>query len=188
MDHQSFDRLARVLGESGTRRSALAALVGVGAASAVGLTAGKQKGKRRKGRGVSAQAVDCSSLGHGANVSGCNFAGDDLSGLDLSSSRMVGTNFNRADLEDAILSASNLRDARFRGANLVGADLSSSNLRDADFRGFPDSGPNAGPVTDLTNADLHSSSGCGSIQTNGRTIICNTIWCDGTIRNDNCLS
>ena len=183
MDHGSFDRFARILGETGTRRVALSVLIGVGAASAATLTEGKKKGKRRNAR-VSAQAADCSSLGHGADVSGCNYAGEDHSGADLSSSRMVGTNFNNTDLEDAILSASNLRDARFRGANLVGADLSSSNLRNVDFRGF--GAP--GNFTDLTDADLHSSSGCGSLQTNARTIICNTIWCDGTIRNDSCLN
>ncbi len=183
MDHGSFDRFARILGETGSRRVALSMLMGAGVASTATLIEGK---KRRKAK-VSAQAADCSSLGHGADVSGCSYVGDDLSGLDLSSSRMVATNVNGADLEDADLFSSNLRDARFRGANLVGADLSSSNLRNADFRGFPATGPNAGPVTDLTDADLHSSSGCGSIQTNGRTIICNTIWCDGTVRNDSCL-
>jgi hypothetical protein len=185
MDHESFDRFARVLAAAGTRRSALAAFLGVGVAGAYSVAGAKKNGKtkKRKARSVSTQAVDCLSLGHGSNVSGCNYSGQDHSGEDLSSSTMIGTIFNNADLIRTNFSSSNLRGARFRGANLCGADLSSSQLRNADMRGF--ASPNR--ATNLTLADL-SSSGCAGLQTNPRTIICFTTWCDGTVRSLNCPS
>jgi hypothetical protein len=190
MDQESFDRLARVLSSPGTRRSALAALLGAGLAGGLETASAKSKHKhgrarsqskgKSKGR-ISAQAADCLSPGQGTNISGCNYSDSDFSGQDLSSSRAVGTVFRNADLVTTDLSSSNLKDANFRGANLCGADLSSSTLTNADFRGFA----NPGRVTNLTRADLHSS-GCRGIQTNGRTIFCQTITCNGDVRNDDC--
>jgi hypothetical protein len=184
MDHGSFDRLARLLGAAGTRRAALTALLSGGIAGAsTAATAGskRQKPGKHHSRTVAAQAADCSSLGHGANVSNCEYSGEDHSGEDLSSSIMVGTNFNNADLIDTDLSSSNMRGARFRGADLCGADLSSSTLRNADMRGFAF----PGRQTNLTRADLHSS-GCTGLQTNSRTVFCRTILCDGSISDANC--
>ena len=192
MDHGSFDRIARLLGSAGSRRAAIGALLGTGLAGAIAgaEAAKKDRNKKRrngkKGRGnaqVSAQAADCLSPGHGSNISNCNYTNGDFSGQDLSSSRMVGTIFRNADLVETDLSSSNAKDANFRGADLCGADLSSSQLRNADFRGFnPAMG---GRVTNLTNADLHSS-GCAGILTNQFTIFCNTIGCDGEVINPGC--
>jgi hypothetical protein len=179
MDHNAFDQFARLLGAAGTRRTALGALLGVGltdASSALRARKNRRKARKRKARSVRSQAADCLSLGPGSNVNGCNYAGEDHSGEDLSGSAMVGTNFNNATLVDTDLSSSNMRNARFRNANLCSADLSSSTLRNADFRN-----------ANLTRADL-SSSACGGAQFNAGTVFCQTIACNGSIRNDDCPS
>ena len=194
MDRERFDALARLCATSSSRRVALGALLSTGLAGAAGVAeaAKKDRTKNRKsgkkGRDssqVSAQAATCSSPGPSSNLSGCNYDGEDFSGDDLSGSRMVGTTFRNAELTGSNLSSSNLKDASFRGADLCGADLSSSTLRNVDFRGF---GPNqgSGRPTNLTLADLSSSGGCGTLQTNGRTIFCGTTMCDGSVRNDDC--
>ncbi len=193
MDHGSFDRFVRLLGRAGSRRAALGALLGTSVATSRGIAeAAKKKDRSRnrksskKGKGaadVAAQAADCLNPGPSANLNGCNYADEDFSGDDLSSSSMIGTIFRNAELVGTDLSSSNMRGANFRGANLCGADLSSSQLRNADFRGFnPAMG---GRVTNLTNADLHSS-GCAGILTNQFTIFCNTIGCDGEVINPGC--
>jgi hypothetical protein len=181
VDRDRFDSLTRVLATTPSRRAALGALLAASVAAVPGLTdARNKKSKNRKKdrknarkktpavaapaveASISAEAVVCQPPRHSANLSGCNYNNDDLSGADLSSSRMVGTSF--------------------RGTNLCGADLSSSQLKNADFRGFA-----AGNVTNLTNADLHSS-GCAGILTNSRTIFCNTIGCDGEVINPDCAA
>jgi hypothetical protein len=176
MDHESFDRLVRLLGRAGSRRAALGALLGASSLGVLGEALGKGKGKGRKDRGKSrnkdrgktdrkaapaappdgAVAVEatCGSPGPSSNLSGCNFNGRNLAGVDLSSS--------------------NMKNARFNGANLCGADLSSSTLTNVDFRN-----------ANLTKADLHSS-GCNGIQTNAGTTFCQTIMCNGTVRSDDC--
>jgi hypothetical protein len=189
MDHESFDRLARALGALGSRRAALGALFGAGVAGTFGVAeAAKKHRKRGKSRNrgedrVSAQAV-CPPPDHGVNRSNCDYSGEDFSGQEIHSSIYKNTIFRDADLIETDMHSSNFRDANFRGANLCGADLSSSNLRNADFRGF---GPlqGSGRQTNLTLADL-SSSACGGIDTNGRTIFCGTIDCNGNVRNDDC--
>ena len=186
MDHGSFDRLARLLGAAGTRRAALGALLGAGALGVSGAVDARNKKKRRSGKkgkgGVSAQAV-CPPPSNGVNRSNCDYTGEDFSGELIHSSIYKNTIFRNANLVETDLSSSNVRGANFRGANLCGADLSSSTLRDADFRGFnPAMG---GRVTNLTNADLHSS-GCAGILTNQFTIFCNTIGCDGEVINPGC--
>lgn len=184
MDHGSFDRIARLLASAGSRRAALGALLGAGALGVSEATAARSKKKRRTGKkgkdGVSAQAV-CAPPSNGVNRSNCDYSGQDFSGQAIHSSIYKNTIFRNADLIETDLSSSNMRGANFRGANLCGADLSSSTLRDADFRGFAF----PGRETNLALADLHSSA-CGGLLTNGRTFICGTTWCDGTIRNDDC--
>jgi uncharacterized protein YjbI with pentapeptide repeats len=186
MDHDSFDRFARILGAAGTRRTALGALLSagwIGAHGSVDAGDNRKQRKKRKARGknkakpsvpLATQAVDCLSLGQGSNVSGCQYVGEDHSGEDLSDSTMVGTNFTNATLVKTDLSSSNMRNAKFNGADLCGADLRSSGLRNADFRN-----------ADLTRADL-SSSACGGVQFNTATVFCRTKTCTGTIRNDDC--
>jgi hypothetical protein len=185
MDGPRFDRWTQHLGRALSRRRVgglLAAALGgaVLDAGAKGKGKGKNKGRaNRKPRGkaaspVTAQAVDCFSLGPGSNVSGCDYEGEDHSGEDLSGSTMVGTSFSNGTLIDTRLSSSNLRNARFTGAKMCGANLRSSTLRNADFRG-----------ADLTNADL-SSSGCAGIRFNAATVFCGTKTCTGSVRNDDC--
>ncbi|MFN8592590.1 MAG: pentapeptide repeat-containing protein [Thermomicrobiales bacterium] len=164
MDQESFDRLARLLAVGGTRRVALGAMLGLGAAGVQRLAEAKpghrgqrQRGKERQGRGagrVTSQAASCGNPKRGSNLNGCNFSNADLSGLDLSSSSMVGTNFTDANLCSTNLRSSTLRNAIFNGAN-------------------------------LTNADLRSSA-CKNTQFNDATVYCNTRLCDGSTRNDDC--
>jgi hypothetical protein len=183
MDHEAFDTITRLLGRAGSRRAALGALLGAGALGVAEARAAKNRKHRRTGkksRGVSAQAI-CPPPDHGVNRANCDYTGEDFSGQALHSSIYKNTIFRNAELVETDLSSSNLRAANFRGANLCGADLSSSTLTSADFRGF--AAPNR--QTNLTLADLHSSA-CGGLLTNGRTFICGTTWCDGTIRNDSC--
>jgi hypothetical protein len=179
MDHDSFDRLIRVLGSPGTRRSALGTLLGVGIAGTAGIADAKNKGKgksRNKGKGksrkkdrnknraqapaakapaVEAEAVVCEPPRHSARLVACDYSGDDLTGVDMHSS--------------------NLKDAKFIGTNLCGADLHSSTLRNVQF-------DNA----NLTRADLHSSA-CGGADFTGATF-CRTIGCDGDIINPICAT
>jgi hypothetical protein len=177
MDHESFDRIVRLLGQPGSRRAALGALLGTGALGAVEGALGKGKGKDKAKNGCGkdrdknhrakqknqappaddgAVAIEatCGSPGPSSNLNGCNFSGDDLDGFDLSGSNMKNTNFN--------------------GASLCGADLSSSTLTNADFRN-----------ANLTKADLHSS-GCKGIKFNAATRFCQTKTCNGAIDNSDC--
>lgn len=93
-----------------------------------------KKQRQRKPAAVSAQAVDCLSLDHEANVSGCTYTGEDHSGEDLSSSRMVGTIFRDGTLIGTDLSSSAMKNAVFRNAKMCGADLRSSNVAGTNFR------------------------------------------------------
>ncbi|MGH8010381.1 MAG: pentapeptide repeat-containing protein, partial [Candidatus Binatia bacterium] len=173
MDHESFDRIARLFGRAGSRRAALGTLFGTGLAGTLGIASAKKKDKdkdkkkerkRKKSRGgadVTAQAADCLSPGPSSNMNGCDFNNEDFAGIDLSSSSMRGTTF--------------------RGTDLMCADLSSSQLKNADFRGFAF----PGNPTILFGTDLHSS-GCAGIQFNSNTLFCGTITCNGSIRNDDC--
>lgn len=157
MDHESFDRLARLLGSGGSRRAALGAVAGASVLGASGITNAKpRKRKQRSGRDrVNMQAADCFSPGPGSNMNGCDFSGTSLRAMDLSGSTMVGTKFNQADLCGADLSSSQLRNAQFNGAFLFRADLSGS--------------------------------GCRGVQFDADTVFCLTKTCNGAIRNDDCL-
>jgi uncharacterized protein YjbI with pentapeptide repeats len=191
MDREHFDTLTRLFSTPGSRRSALGALLGGGLAGTFELAEAKkkshgtkQKRKERKRQAarratsaaaeVTAQAT-CATPESGSNLSGCDFSGRSFLEADLHGSRMVGTNFTNANLRGADLHGSTATGAIFRNSNLCGADLSSSALRNADFRG-----------ANLTNADLRSSSGCTTLLTDAATTFCNTRWCNGTVRNDDC--
>jgi hypothetical protein len=178
MDHESFDRLTRVLGALGSRRAALGALLGAGALGVTEATAARNKRKRGNGRkgkrgGVSAQAV-CAPPGHGLNRNNCDYTGEDFSGQDIASSNYRNTIFRDATLIETDLSSSSARGAIFTNANLCGADLSSSTLREANF-----------DQANLALADLSSSS-CGGAVFTASTFWCNTLDCNGNLRNDDC--
>lgn len=164
MDHESFDRLARVLGAPASRRAALGALLGSGLAGAVG-----------RGR-VSAQAT-CPPPDNGVNRSGCDYTGQDFSSQDIHSSVYKNTIFRETTMVLTDLHSSSMRGADFGDANLCRADLSSSVLREANFAG-----------ANLTMADLSSSGGCGSATFTASTTFCQTKMCNGSIRNDDCGS
>ena len=175
MDREEFDILARRFSQARSRRAALATVVGGAFAGLLGAASAKPRRRRRGERNrISAQAADCSSLGHDANVSGCDFSGEDHSAEDLYSSRMVGTSFREGTLVQTDLSSSNLKNANFRDANLCRADLRSSGLGGGDFRD-----------ANLAHANLKSSGGCGSANFGGATF-CGTVMCNGSVRNDAC--
>jgi hypothetical protein len=134
MDHESFDRLARLLSVGGSRRTALGAFAAAGLLGSAGLAEGKsRRSKRRKGQRVGSAAADCFSPGPGTNLSRCDYTRASLRNADLSGSVMVGTKFNQADLCGADLSSSQLRNAQFKGAFLFRTDLSSSGCRGVQF-------------------------------------------------------
>jgi uncharacterized protein YjbI with pentapeptide repeats len=196
MDHDAFDRLARLLGSAGSRRGALGALLGAAFAGASGVVAarGNRRGRSRR-RGLSAQAVNCANLASGRDVSGCDYAGEDHSGENLSSAKMIKTVFRDATLVGTNLHSANMKSATFRGADLIGANLASgvlegASLRDAnlcraDLRSavvrhatFRDA--------NLALANLKNAAGCGSATFTAGTNFCGTKMCDGSIRNDDC--
>ena len=181
MDQRAFDRLARVLGATGSRRAALATLLGSALGGSLTAAAAKKHAHRGKGRErridkgrVHAQA-NCANPGPGQNLDGCFFFRQNLAGVDLHGSSLRGTNFAEANLAGADLHGSNARGAIFFKANLCGAKLHSSVLRNANFSG-----------ANLTDTDLHSSS-CAGADFYG-AVICRTIRCNGTIDNPNCTS
>lgn len=175
MESESFDRVARVLGAAGTRRGALAILTGAGIIGARDASSARTR-RRTAGKGtsrVTAQA-SCGSPGPSSNLNGCDFDSANLTGANLSSSSMVGTNFQGATLVGADLSASKMNGANFKQANLCGARMVSSVLKDADARG-----------ANLTRVDARSSN-CKGLLTDNRTVVCQTVDCDGKLRNDSC--
>lgn len=179
MDRDRFDALTRLFISSSSRRTVLGALLGAKLSAPLADAAKKrkrrEKRRQRNAPAVAAQAVDCLSLGHGANVSGCNYTGEDHSGEDLSSSRMVGTIFRDGTLVGADLSSSAMKNAVFRNAEMCGADLRSSTVGGANFRD-----------ADLTLATFKSSGGCSSATFTAGTTFCGTVMCDGSVRNDDC--
>jgi hypothetical protein len=186
MDHEHFDRFVRLLGTPGSRRAALGALFGATVASAAADTIAKRhgKGKRRtsqhrdRGRKTKPKNQPAAPAGTADTLGPLDAEVSAQAAPDCAnpgpSKNLQGCNFNGQNLAGIDLSSSNLKNARFNGTNLCGADLSSSTLTNVDFRN-----------TNLTKADLHSS-GCGGVQTNAGTTFCQTIMCNGTVRNDDC--
>ncbi|MGH2618874.1 MAG: pentapeptide repeat-containing protein, partial [Thermomicrobiales bacterium] len=172
MDRERFDAVARVLAKTGSRRTALGALLGAGLLGH-GLDAearkGKDRNKRRGGndkgrakrrereRGLRAEQVPSRCFnnttctpGPGKNLGKCDFGGSStLQNKDLS-----GANLGKANLANA-----NASGANFKGANLGGACLVEANLTNATF----------GNSTNISTA-----------------VICRTIMPDGTTSNATC--
>ena len=175
MDHESFDRLARFLGKTGSRRTTLGALLGVGVAGAVaGVDAkGKKKSrgsKKSQGRGnkksksnrVSAQAQpglrDCPVFGPGQNLSECDFKGRDMRGANIS-----GSNASKADFEDADLCGANLARANLGKSDFKNANLTRATLKQANFSGVDSIGATfcetRMPNGQINNADCPGGGG-----------------------------
>jgi hypothetical protein len=158
MDHASFDRLARLLGTAGTRRAALATVLGAAVVrpEAGAMAKRKGQGKRRRAARVTAQAADACfpgtrcTPGKGRNNSGCDFA--------------HATVFRNKDVRGSNLSHSN-----FFGADLTGADLRGANLSGSCF----------------ISADLQGARLGASVNLHG-AVFCNTRMPDGTIDDRGC--
>ena len=138
MDHEAFDRVARVFGARGTRRTALGALLSAGLFGA-GTTNAKPRGRRRKPGRLRAQAQQglrvCPNPGPGQNLSKCDFSGLDLRGVALRSANLSRASFAGADLCGVDLRGANLARTNFGGANLTRVDFRGTSLATANVAG-----------------------------------------------------
>ncbi|MFN8594008.1 MAG: pentapeptide repeat-containing protein [Thermomicrobiales bacterium] len=175
MDRERFDALTRMLAAPASRRKAVAALFGIGITGSADLGAAKQKRRKTQGGKVSAQASTCDSPGPGKNLSGCDYRGDDFSGQSLAGANLNAAIFVDATMVSANLSGASAKGTRFADADLCGATLRSAVLKQADFRG-----------ADLTRADLRAAV-CAGAEFTAATF-CQTVTCEGTVRNDGCPS
>jgi hypothetical protein len=186
VDHASFDRLARLLGRAGTRRTVLGVVLGTGALG-VGSAAAKPA-RRRRNKKLAAQAAadplaglrDCPNPGPGQNLSKCNFVDKDLRGANL----------RGANLSGAVLANANLCSADLRGANLAKADFTFAVLTRADLRGtnlstavFDHAALCRTRMPDGTRDDSHCPSDaddiCCSDADCGAGVTCDRGWCGG---------
>ncbi len=99
-----------------------------------------------------------------------------LPGIDLGSNDLSGWNFSGQNLSGAKFSMAKIERANLAGANLNGAILTLSKLRQVDFTGA------SVVATDFRDSDLRSAVGFVPDST---TILTNTIWPDGGIRDFN---
>ena len=166
MDGRSFDRIARILSASGSRRQALLAVFGSALAGAAPSVA-DAKAKRRNGgrarrrggnRRLHAEAVPsrcCSSgnctPGPGKNLSKCCYDGQNLTGKNFRGANLGGASFRGADLTNANLAGANLDKTCFVGADLTGAKLGGANTGTAIFCG-----------TTMPDGVTINNSGCGT--------------------------
>jgi hypothetical protein len=179
MDHEAFDRITRLFGVTGTRRTALAALLSAGLLGVTGKADAKTK--RRQKERLSAQAQPrpqrCSDPGPGQNLSKCDFTRADLRGRSLR-----GANLSRAKLVGAELCGVDLR-----GANLDKTDFTGAHLTRVDFRG-----------TNLSRAILTDAHFCQTTRPNGKLdhthcppegddVCCGDDECDGVCQRGLCL-
>jgi hypothetical protein len=137
MDSEVFDRITRVFGSTGTRRTALGALLSAGLLGVASQTDAKTR--RRKSRRLRAQAQpglrDCPHPKPGQNLSKCDFSGQDLRGASLRGANLTGADFTDANLCGADLRATNLSKADFMEANLTRVDLRGTSLSTAKLTG-----------------------------------------------------
>lgn len=156
MDHDSFDRVTRLLGAAGTRRGAFGALLLTAAGFGTGEAVAKRRRKPRKQR-VAAAALpglrSCANPGPGQNLSKCDFTHANLRGANLRGANLSGAHFGAADLCGADL----------RGSNVHKTDFTVANLTRVDFRG-----------TSLATAKLDAA------------IFCQTRRPNGTLDNNGC--
>jgi hypothetical protein len=136
MDHEAFDRIARVIGARGTRREALGALLAGSLLGAGGDAEGRRKQRSRGSDRIAAQAASgCANPKPGQNLSHCSFLGQDLRAVNLRGANLSGADFTGADLCGADLRATNLQRTDFMGTNLTRVDLRSTNLSTAHLAG-----------------------------------------------------
>jgi hypothetical protein len=124
MDHGSFDRIARLLGNAGSRRAVLGALLGgglLGSTEALARKGNKRRsGKRGRGR-VAAQQVPANCFSSGNCTPG------------------PGKNLSKCDYGDsATLAGKNVKGSNLTNASLVGADATGADLRGQPGQGPPD--------------------------------------------------
>jgi hypothetical protein len=138
MDRGQFDALARFVSTKGSRRTALAAVLGaalLGRDPAAALGKGKKVKAQAKAKAKPCYPGTNCTPGKGKNTSGCDFSNStifhtkDARGANLSNSK-----FTLADLGGADFRGANLSGGCFVDASLLGATLGSSvNLGKAIF-------------------------------------------------------
>lgn len=165
MDGRSFDRFARILSATGSRRQAVLALIGsafAGTAPALTEAKARRRGKARiRGRGrnrrLRAEAVPsrCCSTGKctpgpGKNLSKCCYEGQNL----------AGKHFKGANLGSAVFAGATLTNANFAGANLGKACLADADLTGAKINGSTNVGGAIFCRTTMPDGSINDS-GCG---------------------------
>lgn len=101
----------------------------------------------------------------------------------LENVNLVGADLRYANIHFAILSGAQMDQADLSFANLVGVQMVGTNLTNAKLVGVTLGGANL-TNADLRGADLTGANLIGALL--GGAIFCNTIWTDGSVRNDNC--
>ncbi|MHA1560033.1 MAG: pentapeptide repeat-containing protein [Alphaproteobacteria bacterium] len=101
----------------------------------------------------------------------------------LENVNLVGADLRYTDVHFANLSGAKMDHADMSFANLVGVQLVGTNLTSAKLVGVALGGANL-TNADLQGADLSGANLIGALL--GGVILCNTIWMDGSVRNDNC--
>ena len=181
MDRDRFDALTRLFAATGSRRTALGALLGaalLGHGAAPGAPArqdggkkaknpkkGKAKAKKRRPNRSAAPRGEPQTLAE-ATPARCYPNTNCAPG--------PGKNVSRCNYEGR-----NLAGANFRGANAGKANFRNANLRGADLRGA-----NMGDAC-LVGADLTGARMDGSTNTGG-AVFCRTTMPDGSINNSGC--
>jgi hypothetical protein len=172
MDGRSFDRLARLLSESGSRRQALWAVLAT-TVMWTATTAAEAKGRQKAGaRNTSArtsrrQRRDRSGeLRAEALPAICCRSGNCAPGPGKNLAKCC---YEEQDLPGQIFTGANLGKANFRGATLTNANFAGANLGNAC----------------LVDADLTGAT--FDVPANRfRAIFCRTTMPDGSINNDGC--
>lgn len=182
MDREAFDRIARLLGTTGSRRAAMSALLGIAAVGVAETADAKRRGRGKRSRKrASAQALagyrDCplTSIGPGKNLSRCDFFDRDLRGKNFSSTNSSGATFAGANLCGVPLRSANLGNTSFASANFTRADLRGTNLSTANTTGAVFCQTRM-PNGSLNNADCPAEPCCSNAEC-GANNVCTDAGC-----------
>jgi hypothetical protein len=131
VDRGRFDALTRLVGTTGSRRTALGALLGTlalgEAAYAKGGKHHHHKGQRSRGGKRVCYPGDTCVPGTARTNTRCDFSNSNVfRNLDAQSSNLSGSNFSNADLSGADLRAVNLSDTCLVNTDLTGAIIDES--------------------------------------------------------------
>ena len=189
MERDTFDRLVRLLGVAGTRRSAvrLAVMGALLGASTLESSAAKRRRKRGRvraqqvpgvclvsgGTGCARPPQNCANkrVGPGANLTNCNFINQ--------SGAIFQTNFAGANLTGTCWVAETLFNLpNFKGANLTNACFLEADLTASNFRGTNVKGASFCDA-DLTAVDFRGSNVTAAQLACAAKVTCSTILPNG---------